>query len=55
MLLLTRKQGEKISLRLPGGSEIVIAVNEVNPGRTSIGITAGDDIKILRKELTHDV
>ena len=48
MLVLTRKKNEAILI----GNDINVIVLDVDRGRVKIGITAPDNTKILRKELT---
>ncbi len=47
MLVLTRKQGEKIRI----GNDIVLTVVGVSDNQIKIGIEAPADIKILREEI----
>ena len=48
MLVLSRKVREQI--RLPG-LDVVLSVLEVRGGKVRLGITAPDDIPVLRQEL----
>jgi carbon storage regulator CsrA len=48
MLVLTRKPGEEIILPDQG---VTIRLTEVCGNRASIGVTAPDHIRILRREL----
>lgn len=47
MLVLTRKQGEKIVI----GENISVTVLEIDPGKIRLGIEAPRDIPIYREEL----
>ncbi len=49
MLVLSRKKGEKI---LMPGLDIEIEVVEIRGNKVRLGITAPDDVNILRGELT---
>ncbi len=51
MLVLTRKQGEKIRI----GNDIVITVVGINDNQVKIGIEAPSDVKILREEIYSKV
>jgi carbon storage regulator len=48
MLVLTRKAGQEIII---GDGEIRLTVLDTRHGRVSIGITAPDDMPIMRAEL----
>ncbi len=51
MLVITRTDGEKFRI----GDDIVITVNTTsNTGKVKFGITAPDDVRILREELDDD-
>ena len=47
MLLLTRRTGETIQI----GDDITVTVLSVKGNQVRIGITAPDDVKIMREEL----
>jgi len=49
MLVLTRRDGETIVLRLPNGDEIEITL--ISGGPCRLGITARDDVEIVRDEI----
>ncbi len=49
MLVLTRRDGETILLRLPNGDEIEITL--ISGGPCRIGITAAPEVEIVRTEL----
>ena len=51
MLVLTRRDGETILLRLPKGDEIEITV--ISDGPCKLGITAPGDVEIIRDEITE--
>ncbi|MFL7795020.1 MAG: carbon storage regulator CsrA [Anaerolineae bacterium] len=48
MLLLSRRTGETIQI----GDDISVTVLSVKGNQVRIGITAPDDVKIMRQELT---
>lgn len=50
MLVLTRKRGEGLVLRL-GGHRVMLEILGSSRGRTRIGICAPREIEVLRKEL----
>jgi carbon storage regulator len=50
MLVLSRQKGERIRI----GNDIEIQVIRCQSSRTMIGITAPDDINIIRTELLED-
>jgi carbon storage regulator len=47
MLVLTRKAGESIVI----GNDVVVTINRTTKNTVSIGITAPDDVVVLRSEL----
>ena len=51
MLVLTRKENERIELTTADGGKIVIVVRKTSNNRVSLGITAARDVKIKRGEL----
>ena len=51
MLVLTRKQGQSIVIN----EDIEISIVEIGIGSVKIGINAGKNVKILRKELICQV
>jgi len=51
MLVLTRRDGETILLRLPGGEEIEITL--ISGGPCRLGITAPADVEVVRTELAE--
>lgn len=52
MLVLTRREGEKITLELPNGEKIIlILLNIVNSKAVRLGIEAPKIVKITRNEL----
>ncbi len=52
MLVLTRNAGERIFIKLPDGSKIVVQVVAVHGrGCVRVGIEAARDILILREEV----
>jgi carbon storage regulator len=50
MLVLTRKTGEKIVI----DRHITVTVLSAEGGRVRVGISAPDDVRILRGELVFD-
>jgi carbon storage regulator len=50
MLLLSRKVGEKIVIKSPGG-DIWVTVTEVDRGKVRLGIDCPREIAIWREEL----
>ena len=55
MLILSRKEGEGLTLILPNGDNIKITLSEYQGLQTKVCITAPDDILILRNELLGNV
>ncbi|GFR36139.1 carbon storage regulator [Thermobrachium celere] len=51
MLILTRKQGEKIKI----GENIEITILDISQGNIKIGIEAPKNIKVIRSELLDEV
>lgn len=51
MLILSRKEGEGITLVLPNGDEISIVLTEYRGKETKVGVFAPDNVTILRDEL----
>ena len=51
MLVLTRRDGETIRLRLPNGDEIEVTL--ISGGTCRIGITAPGDVEIARTEIVE--
>jgi len=51
MLVLTRRVGESILIKLPTGEQITVTVLEVKGNQIRIGTDAPDDISIVREEL----
>jgi carbon storage regulator len=47
MLVLSRKRGERIAI----GEAIVVTVLRLSGGRVKLGITAPDDVSVLRTEV----
>jgi carbon storage regulator CsrA len=50
MLVLTRKDGEKIKITCADGTEITVHTVRVEPHRVHIGIEAPDNVNILRDD-----
>ena len=55
MLLLTRRVGESILIKLPTGEQIQVAVLGIKGNQVRIGTDAPDDISIVREELLDKV
>ena len=57
MLVLSRKAGESVLLHLRDGSTVDVKVTEIVTGanaRVKLGISAPDDVLILREEIPVD-
>ena len=52
MLVLSRKEGESIILRLPNGEQIKILLSEYVGQQTKVVVDAPNNVLILREELT---
>ena len=51
MLVLSRKTGEEILI----GDNVKITINRISGDRVSIGISAPDEVRILRGELKEEL
>jgi len=51
MLLLTRRVGESILIKLPTGEQIQVAVLGIKGNQVRIGTDAPEKVQILREEL----
>lgn len=51
MLILTRKQGEKIKI----GDDIKITIIEISQGNVKIGVEAPKKVKVIRYELIEEL
>lgn len=52
MLVLTRKRGERIVIRVPGRPDpIVVTVLDTYPDKVRIGAQASPDVRVHREEL----
>jgi carbon storage regulator len=51
MLVLTRRVGESILIKLPTGEQITVTVLGIKGNQVRIGTDAPDDISIVREEL----
>ena len=51
MLTLSRKDGQRIIIQNPHGTDIVIVVKGIDRGKCRVGIEAPDDYVIMREEL----
>ncbi len=50
MLVLSRKTGERIAI----GDTVIVSVLRLSSGRVKLGITAPDDVAVLRTEVVSD-
>ncbi len=50
MLVLSRKTGERIAI----GDTVVVTVLRLSGGRVKLGITAPDDVSVLRTEVLSE-
>lgn len=50
MLVLTRRPGERIQIRTPGGEEIWIHIFDIRINKVRIGFEADPTVKIQREE-----
>ena len=53
MLVLSRKVGESIILKLPNDEQVRICLTEYQGQQTRVGIEAPEAIKIIREELLY--
>lgn len=53
-MVLSRKLGERVVIRLPDGGLVVVKVLERDRGRVSLGVEAPHDCAINREEV-HEV
>lgn len=51
MLVLSRRIDQRITLELPGGGIVEIALVRIGEQQAKIGVTAPDDVIIVRSEL----
>lgn len=51
MLVLTRKKGESIVIRMGGRTILEITASHIDRGVVRLGFTAEDDVRIDRKEV----
>lgn len=54
MLVLSRKQDEKILLKVGDKERIELTVVRIDSKKVRLGIRAGDGVTILRSELLED-
>lgn len=50
-LILTRRPGERIILKIPGRDDIIVELKEIYAGRVRLRVVANKDVLILREEL----
>ena len=55
MLVLTRRVGESILIKLPTGEQITVTVLGIKGNQVRIGTDAPDDISIVREKLLEGV
>ena len=53
MLVLSRKQGERVCFRLPSGDVIWVSMEFTGP-TVRLGIDAPDNVEVLREELVKE-
>ncbi len=51
MLILSRKVGEKVEIKLPDGRSVMVLVSRLNDHQVRLGFQAPRDITIMRSEL----
>ncbi len=51
MLVLTRKEGDSITLILPDGEEVLITLERYEGYSTKVSVEAPDEVAIFRSEL----
>ena len=51
MLVLSRKEGEAIILKLPNGEQVRFVLTEYLGQQTKVGIDAPENVMIYREEL----
>jgi len=51
MLVLGRREGERIVCELPDGSRIWVRIDRIKAGSVRVGIEAPPAVRILREEL----
>lgn len=51
MLVLSRKNGQKVVIQLPDKRLVSVLVNRINGNAVSLAVDAPADIKVLRGEL----
>ena len=54
MLVLTRRVGEEVVIRLPGGEVLRVKVALVEGCKVRLGFTAPQEVKIYRKEVDEE-
>jgi carbon storage regulator len=55
MLVLTRKVGERIRLKLGDGTVIWVVIVDIDRGKCRVGVEAPKEIAIFREELLEGV
>lgn len=51
MLVLSRRNGEKIEIQVPGYPPIEVMVTEIRGDKVRLGFTAPPEVKVYRTEL----
>ena len=54
MLVLSRKQGERVCFRLPRGDVIWVSLEFLGSHNVKLGIDAPDNVEVLREELIKE-
>jgi len=55
MLVLSRKDGQRITLTTEGGDEITIVIDRHNRNAFRVAIDAPKSVKVLRNEIAQNV
>lgn len=50
-LIITRQEGEVVTLPLPDGREVLITLLDVRPGVIKFGVVAPQDVPVHREEV----
>ncbi len=51
MLIVSRKENERVFIKLPDGRKICVSVGEINGGCVRLGFEADSDILVAREEV----
>ena len=55
MLVLGRKKNQSLILTMPDGRRITVTVAQVRSGSCRLGITAPDDVAVMRDEIQREI